>query len=214
MDGEKILFVGPHPDDIDLGCGICMHDHYLKNDKIKTIVLTNGEKGSESVFSDRVIEECNSFEILAPESQNIFLGFPDTMLFYHRNEIIFEIRKIVMDNIPDIVYIPSNHDFHQDHVVTYECAMAVFNNLKIRKIICYETPSTMLTFTPNYFKVCDSDKFGIKMKAIRCHVSQADKLYIAYETIYSIAKMRAVQGRYYEGVAEAFEMIRFSEPIL
>lgn len=214
MEGEKILFIGPHPDDIDLGCAICMNDHYLKNDKIKTIVLTNGEKGRESVFSDRVIEECNSFKILAPESQNIFLGFPDTMLFYHMNEIIFEIRKIVMDEIPDIVYIPSNHDFHQDHVVTYECAMAVLNNIKIRKIICYETPSTMLTFTPNYFKVCDSDKFETKMNAIRCHVSQADKSYIAYETIYSIAKMRAIQGRYYESVAEAFEIIRFSELIL
>ena len=38
MEGEKILFIGPHPDDIDLGCAICMNDHYLKNDKIKTIV--------------------------------------------------------------------------------------------------------------------------------------------------------------------------------
>ncbi|MDI6619341.1 MAG: PIG-L deacetylase family protein [Clostridiales bacterium] len=214
MSGEKVLFIGSHPDDIDLGCAICMHDHYLKNDRIKTMVLTRGEKGNGNVNSNRVLEECKSFKILAPEAENIFFDFPDTMLFHHMNEIIEEIKNAVIGDVPDVVYIPSIHDFHQDHVVTYECAMAVFNSVKIRKIICYETPSTMPGFSPNYFKVCDLDNFGIKVKAIKCHESQADKPYVDYETIYSIAKMRANQGRYHEGVAEAFEIIRFSEMVL
>lgn len=213
MNGEKVLFIGSHPDDIDLGCAVCMHDHYLKNDKIKTIILTKGEKGSSGA-SDRMNEECEAFKILAPQSENIFLDFPDTMLMYHMNEIIDEIRKIVISDTPDIVYIPSVHDFHQDHVVTYKCAMAVLNNIKIRAIICYETPSTMHAFSPNYFKICNKDSFKIKEKAIECHKSQADKLYVKHEIIYSIAKVRAAQGRYHEGLAEAFEIVRLSEPVL
>lgn len=214
MNSENVLFIGPHPDDIDLGCAICMYDHHLKNNKIKTIVLTQGERGNGTAFSDRVNEQNNSFKILAPGSQNYFLDFPDTMLFYYANEIMQKIRSIIADDIPDIVYIPSRHDFHQDHVTTYDCAMSVFNNLNIQKIVCYETPSTMSDFSPNYFKVCDLSKFEIKMKAIRCHASQAAKSYLTFETIYSIAKMRAAQGRCHKGIAEAFEIIRFSDPIL
>lgn len=75
MDDKKVLFIGPHPDDIDLGCAICMYDHHLKNNKIKTIVLTQGEKGCATGFSDRVVEQNDSFKILAPESQNFFWDF-------------------------------------------------------------------------------------------------------------------------------------------
>lgn len=213
MDDQKILFIGPHPDDIDLGCAICMYGHHLKNNKIKTIVLTQGEKGNGAIISDRIVEQNNSFRILAPDSRNFYLDFPDTMLFCYANEIMLKIRNIIADEIPDVVYIPSKHDFHQDHVTAYECAMSVFNNLNIRKIICYETPSTMSDFSPNYFKICDTGKFEIKMKAIQCHASQAAKSYFSRETIYSIAKMRAAQGRFHEGVAEAFEIIRLSDLI-
>lgn len=214
MERKKVLFIGSHPDDIDLGCGICLHDHYLQGHIIKTIILTKGEKGNGGISSDRVIEQSESLEILAPKAENHFLDFPDTMLLNSMNQIIDEIKKIVMSDVPDIVYIPSNHDFHQDHVVTYNCAMAVFNKIEIPQIICYETPSTMPAFLPNYFKICDLDKFKLKIKALECHESQLDKQYITYESIYSIAKMRAAQARHHKEVAEAFEIIRFSEQVL
>lgn len=209
MNNEAVLFIGSHPDDIDLGCAVCMHDHYLKNDKITTVVLTKGEKGGLS--SNRILEQSKSFKILAPKSNNLFFDFPDTKLLFYMNEIIDEIRKIVLNTIPDVVYIPSVHDFHQDHVVTHNCALAVFNNIKTRKIISYETPSTMPNFSPNYFRVCSMNNFKVKIDALKCHESQGEKSYLSEETIYSIAKMRAAQGRYHEGVAEAFEIIRFSE---
>lgn len=208
MSREKILFIGAHPDDIDLGCAISLHDHYLKNNKITTLVLTEGEKGGSA---ERITEQNNSFKILAPGARNIFLNFPDTRLFYYIHDIISEIRAITLENIPDTIYIPSNYDFHQDHVVTHECALAVFNSLPVHKIITYETPSTMPKFTPNLFKLCDSDHFQIKLAALNCHESQVDKCYFSHETIYSIAKMRAAQGRYHDGVAEAYEIIRLVE---
>lgn len=209
MGKQKVLFIGSHPDDIDLGCAISMHDHYLRKDEITTIILTGGEKGG--VPSKRIIEQNNSFKILAPDSKNYFLEFPDTKLFYHMHQIINKIRSIVQNDIPNIVYIPSGHDFHQDHVATHECALAVFNNIKVNKIICYETPSTMPKFSPNFFKLCNSEHFQIKIDALRCHESQMAKSYFSEDTIYSIAKMRAAQGRYHDGVAEAYEILRLAE---
>lgn len=209
MGKHKVLFIGSHPDDIDLGCAISMHDHYLKKDEITTIILTGGEKGG--MPAHRIIEQNNSFKILAPNSKNYFLGFPDTQLFFHMDQIINSIITIIKNNIPDIVYIHSCHDFHQDHVATHECALAVFNNIEVHKIVCYETPSTMPRFTPNFFKLCDTEQFKIKIEALRCHKSQLNKHYFSEETIYSIAKMRAVQGRYHRGLAEAYEILRLAE---
>ena len=162
MDDKKVLFIGPHPDDIDLGCAICMYGHHLKGNKIKAIILTQGEKGNRADLFDRVVEQTDSFKILAPESQNYILDFPDTKLFNCTSEIMIKIRDIIADDIPDVVYIPSKHDFHQDHVTAYECAMSVFNSMSIRKIISYETPSTTSEFSPNYFKVSEISKFEIK----------------------------------------------------
>jgi LmbE family N-acetylglucosaminyl deacetylase len=209
VSGERVLFIGSHPDDIDLGCGISMHDHYLKNDYITTLVLTEGEKGGDPI--NRVIEQENSFKILAPGSKNILFSFPDTQLYFHTHEIINKISSTIVDNIPDIVYIPSNHDFHQDHIVTYSSALAVFNHIKVRKIVCYETPSAMTNFSPNYFKFCDPEFFKVKLQALKCHKSQIEKSYFSEETICSIAKMRAAQGGYHENVAEAYEIIRLVE---
>lgn len=50
MDGEKVLFIGPHPDDIDLGCAISMCEHHLRRNKIKTIVLTRGGGAAVLLF--------------------------------------------------------------------------------------------------------------------------------------------------------------------
>lgn len=209
MRKEKVLFIGSHPDDIDLGCSVSLHDHYLKGNEITAIVLTEGEKGGLS--SNRIFEQNNSLNILAPGSEKVFLQFPDTQLFFYTDEIINRVKSVIADNLPDIVYIPSQHDFHQDHVVTHQCALAVFNYLKVSKIICYETPTTMPRFSPNFFKLCNTNQFQIKLDALRCHESQTGKAYFSEEIVYSIARMRAAQCRHHDGLAEAYEIIRYAE---
>lgn len=205
----KGAVIGPHPDDIDLGCAVSLHDYYLKGYDITTIVLTEGERGGDG--ADRVLEQSQSLKALAPTAKNYFLNFADTQLFFYKNQIINKIRSIVCNNMPSIIYIPSNHDFHQDHVVAHECAMNVFNFHRVCKLICYETPSTTSNFSPNFFKLCTEEQFQVKIQALKYHKSQGFKDYFSEEAIYTIAKMRAVQGRYHNGLAEAFEIIRATE---
>lgn len=213
MGPRKVAFVGAHPDDIDFGCAICMYDHHLRKDSIRGIVLTKGEKGCTNA-ANRVREECEALTVLAPNAEKYFLDFPDTRLFQVTNEIIKEIRKTLIADTPDTIYIPTTHDTHQDHIATHQCVMAALNGIKVNNILCYETPSSLPTFSPNYFKIFNLDRFNIKLRAIKCHESQLDKVYIGDEAIYALAKMRAAQGRYYESFAEAFEIIRFSEMTL
>lgn len=206
---EKVLFLGAHPDDIDLGCAISMYDHYLKGDEITNIVLTKGEKGG--VPSQRVIEQYRSFYILAPGATNYFLTYPDTALFICMQDIINKINNLVPEEGVDILYIPSLHDSHQDHTVAHRAAMAVFNNSSVRKILCYETPSTSPDFSPDYFKICDPGQIDIKLKALRCHQTQTDKAYFSDDTLLATARMRAAQARCHSAMAEAFEILRHVE---
>lgn len=209
MTKRKVLFIGPHPDDIDLGCAISLHDYYLKGFDITTLVLTAGEKGGDS--TSRVNEQLQSLMLIAPTAVNHILDFADTQLFLYKSQIIDRLRSIIADNMPNIVYFPSQHDFHQDHVVTNECAMNVFNLKRISKLIYYETPSTTTKFSPNLFKLCNEEVFLIKLAALKCHNTQGCKDYFSEEAIYTIAKMRALQGGEQNGLAEAFEIIRATE---
>lgn len=205
----KVLFIGAHPDDIDFGCAISLQDYFLKGAQISTIILSEGEKGC--VSSNRLKEQINSLKIIAPGSENIFFNFPDTQLTFYRSKIISEIKPLILNNIPDIIYIPTSHDYHQDHITTHECFSTILNHVNIGLIICYETPSTTPSFTPNYFKICTPKKFNMKLSALKCHESQLGKTYFSEETVLSIARMRATQGRYYGGLAEAYEIIRCTE---
>lgn len=210
MGKRSVLFVGAHPDDIDLGCSICMHDHYLRKDDITSIVLTKGEKGCKAE-ANRVLEESKALAVLAPGAAQIFLDFPDTSLFQVMNDIVEEIRSMMVSIKPGIIYMPTNHDTHQDHITVHQCVLAALNGSKASQLLCYETPSSSPSFAPNYFKVFDPERFDVKLQAIRHHESQLDKAYMSRETVYALAKMRAAQARYYESFAEALEMIRFTE---
>lgn len=96
-------------------------------------------------------------------------------------------------------------------MTAHNCAMAVFNTIKVKKILCYETPSTLPSFSPNLLKFYDNEKFKVKLNALQCHKSQIGKPYFSTETIFSIAKMRAAQGKCFNGLAEAYEVVRINE---
>jgi LmbE family N-acetylglucosaminyl deacetylase len=213
LNPQEIFFIGAHPDDIDFGCAISMYDHHLRKDNIRSIVLTRGEKGCAK-SANRVTEESKALAVLAPDAEKLFLDFPDTKLFQVLNEITNAMREAIMTTTPDIIYIPTIHDTHQDHIAAHHAVMAALNGTKISKILCYETPSSLPTFSPNYFKIFSLERFKVKLKAIKCHESQHGKAYIRDETIYALAKMRAAQGRYYESFAEAFEIARYLEMAL
>ena len=85
--------------------------------------------------------------------------------------------------------------------------MAAFRN--VAKILSFETPRVRpAAFMPTYFVNIEGciDKKG---EALKYHVSQKDKRYIAYESTVNLSYFRGSQV----GVqsAEAFEIIKYLE---
>ena len=104
---------------------------------------------------------------------------------------------------PDIIYLPSPSDLHQDHKVIFDEGLRAF---KHQTIISYELPWNNISFKTTGFIKLEERHIKLKALAMQEYKSQSHRIYTNEDFIFSLAKVRGVQiGEKY---AEAFEIIR------
>ena len=105
---------------------------------------------------------------------------------------------------PDLVFMPSSSDIHQDHHTVYEEGLRAF---KQTSILGYELPGNNLTFSTTAFIYLKEKHIVKKVAAFKKYKSQIHRPYANEEFIRSLARTRGVQigARY----AEAFEAVRW-----
>ena len=132
-----------------------------------------------------------------------FLNLPDTMIM-HDGITVSLLDECIEKIEPDIVYVHSPRDYHQDHANIAKSALSASRRMR-NSIFFYETPSTTIEFRPVAYSDISS-VFEHKLKCVEQYVSQNDKEYMEKEAIVGLAKLR---GRTM-GVefAEAFEVAR------
>lgn len=197
---RNILAIGAHPDDIELGCGGTLRKHVLNNDKVYYVIAALGEKSGDK---DKRQAETMAAVKLMGVSEVYFLNLPDTMIM-HDGITVGLLDKYMKKIEPEIVYVHSPLDYHQDHANIAKSALSASRNMR-NAILLYETPSTTIEFRPVAFSDV-SDTFEHKSKCVEQYVSQNEKEYMEKESIKGLAKVR---GRTI-GVefAEAFEVAR------
>ncbi|WP_440954689.1 PIG-L deacetylase family protein [Methanosarcina sp. Mfa9] len=195
----KILAVGAHPDDIELGCGGVLRKHTLRGDEVTYIIATYGEQSGDK-------EKRKSEAIMASTLMGVnkihFLNLPDTMI-RHDGHTVSMLDKYIQDKY-SIVYIHSPKDYHQDHVNISKSVLSASRSMK-SSIFFYETPSTTIEFKPTLY-IDISNVFDEKLKYIRQFTSQKRKEYMEEQAITGLAQYRG----YSLGIkyAEAFEVGR------
>jgi len=199
----KILAIGAHPDDIELGCGgtICLYN--LNNRPVYGLILSNGERSGDPVI--RKQESVDSLNKLGVK--RLFFGeLPDTKI---GNDIttISVIEDIVNKLKPDIIFTHSINEIHQDHRNTAISTFSAARN--VPTILCYESPSLMTDFKPQCYhdilKTIDQ-----KIEALKLHKSQIDKRYFKIDAILGLAKFRGNQiNLKYAESFEVFKMLNF-----
>jgi len=197
-----ILAVGAHPDDVELGCGGTLCQAVKTGVRVIAVFMTKGElSGAAEV---RVKESIDALSVLGVKE--IYFGdFPDTEVPNSRKAIDFLEQFSAKDN-PDIVLTHTVNDIHQDHRQVGWLSMSAFRN--VSRILAYETPRVTSTFSPNYF-VDISESVDLKWKALKCHRSQKNKRYLAYESMVNLASFRGSQVNI--PAAEAFEVVKYVE---
>ena len=111
--------------------------------------------------------------------------------------------KLKVEINPDLVFIPSLNDVHQDHATIANEAVRAF---KFINILSYEMPWNNFKFSTTCFFILDDLNLQTKIEALKKYSSQKHRSYANEDFIRSLAKVRGVQiGELY---AEVFEVIR------
>jgi LmbE family N-acetylglucosaminyl deacetylase len=203
---EKVLFIGSHPDDIELGCWGSLLHHLKKGDEVYAVVFSRGEEGLDEVHEDRFMVSKRAYLAVGMKPENIFLlSVPDTKFPEHRQEIFKFLEKICVNFGITKVFTHTNKEYHQDHITVYEETLRAARN--VQNILTYESNAhTFPTFSPNYF-IDITPYVDSKILIIKKHISQSEKKYCEMDNIKSLAKFRGYQSRTID-YSEAFEVIR------
>jgi LmbE family N-acetylglucosaminyl deacetylase len=197
-----ILAVGAHPDDIELGCGGTLCRAAELGARVIAVFLTKGELSGDAEI--RMRESREALSVLGVKE--VFFGdFPDSEIPNGRKSIDF-LEQFFIKYQPDVVLTHTVNDVHQDHRQAGWLSITAFRNA--RKVLAYETPRVTPSFTPSYF-VDISSCVDSKWTALKCHLSQKAKRYLAYESMVNLASFRGSQVNL--AAAEAFEVVRYIE---
>ena len=202
----RILILAPHTDDGEFGCGASIAKYVAEGHDVHYVAFSAAEKSVPAGSPIGILrqEAVNATAILGIPNKNLnVLHFGVRKFPTHRQEILEVLVRLNSQLEPDIVYLPSTSDTHQDHDTV---SAEGFRAFKRTSIFGYELPWNNLTFTTSAFVVVEEEFIEKKIQALACYKSQVDRPYASPEFVRSLARVRGVQiGVQY---AEAFEAIR------
>ena len=203
----KIVCVGAHPDDVELGMGGTIANHVKNGDQVSIILCTLG--GVSGDPKSREKEAFQASKRLGVKDLQI-LDYPAFKLNKPEPEFTVILEKILDRIKPTRVYTHALTDFHQVHVGVSKSVVKA--SKKIDQILFYETiSSTTPEFLPNaYMDITKT--INLKIRSLQSHKSQAQRFYIKPNIVKSLANMRYVWGKVgpnSNGYAEAFYIYKF-----
>jgi len=170
IPGGRILFLGAHCDDIEIGCGGTAARCKQEGKTIAFAIATdNGQ--------ERKNEARRSAEILGlrEENKELFFGFiPDGRLEERQDVLRNWLTQLKENFKPDTIFVHHGSDTHSDHETLYRVTIGVFAR---QSIFLYPIPKIAPLKTPFHanFYVDTTDFVQQKLKMCNCHTSQAGK---------------------------------------
>jgi LmbE family N-acetylglucosaminyl deacetylase len=199
----RVLFVGAHPDDIELGAGGTLIKHIKRGDEIMYVCMSRGEKGGDP--KEREMELLEVLNHLKIKNYRLF-DFPDTLFNTKLNEMKDLLESIIKEFKPDRIYTHSLNDSHQDHKTLAEAVKIA--GRYIPQILSFWSPLLYNNFSPNYF-IDISDVFQEKLNLLEKYKSQKDKDFLKREIIIAINRYFGFMNKV--EYAEGFEIIKYRE---
>lgn len=207
QDIERVLVLAPHTDDGEFGCGGSIAKFIEEGKAVYYVAFSTAEKSVPAGWPKNIleIEVREATKRLGIQPANLIIyKYEVRKLNYIRQEILEELVKMKNDIAPQLVFMPSANDLHQDHqTVAVEGTRA----FKHTSILGYELPWNNITFHTHGFIKLTQDHVEKKVFALQAYQSQKQKSYATEDFIWSWAKTRGAQiGCRY---AETFEVVRW-----
>jgi len=216
---ERILAIGAHPDDIEIGCGGTLAKLNQNGFETFHLIVTSGEEGSLSISKESLArtreEEAISSAKVLKSSQVFFLREPDGLTDYSK-ELRIKMISMIRELRPDMIFTHAQSDAFPDHHVihrlTLDAVLAAAGPWypeagghlhSVTSVYGYEVWHPM----PSYQIASDISRFmEIKTHALQMHTTQIQNVNYV-QAIEGLSKYRGVMSMAGE-YAEVFEVIK------
>lgn len=200
---QRVLAVGAHPDDVEIGVGGTLAAHAAAGDEVVILTLSGGAVGGAAAA--RHDEAMAAAAVVG--ARLVHLDFPDTRLD-PADGLIGAIEDIVAEVVPHRIYTHSVHDRHQDHRAVNEAVQ--IGARQVPSIWCFQSPSATVAFAPNRFVAVDGF-VETKLRMLAAYDSQAHREYMQPDVIRATARYWARFSPARE--VEPLETVRTSETV-
>lgn len=196
----RVLCLGAHSDDIEIGAGgtllswiaagIRLHVHWC-------VLSAPGARAAEA--------EASAAAFLAGAASSVveLADFRDSFFPYDGGEIKAWFSGLKARSSPDVILTHRRADAHQDH---RETAQLTWNTFRDHLILEYEIPKWDGDLgQPNFYMPLDSDVLERKIELLLDHfATQRSKDWFDAEAFRGLARLRGIECRAPGGYAEAF----------
>jgi LmbE family N-acetylglucosaminyl deacetylase len=198
----RLLCLGAHSDDIEIGCGGTV---------LKLLDAYQGSSVTWVVFSGREPRESEArasaadFLAAAVQPNVIVHHFKESYFPHQGSEIKDRFEELKRSIDPDMVLSHHRHDQHQDHRTIAELTWNTFRNHVIAE---YEIPKYEGDLGhPNLFVPLTPTQATRKVDLLTKHfASQAGRTWFRPETFHGLMSVRGVECNAPGGQAEAFHV--------
>ncbi|HEX9796764.1 MAG TPA: PIG-L family deacetylase [Anaerolineales bacterium] len=199
--GRKVMFLGAHPDDIELGCGALLANIGGRAD-IVCVTLSDNQDNPE--LADLVDEHKRSMEVLGVPAGSVLLGAFETRNFARdRQQILEYLYQLNREHRPDIVFVHTLADIHQDHGVVTQEALRAFRGTSV---LGFDVLRSSHGFFPHFLVEVSQDDVERKLKALAEYKTYGQRYYFDPAVVRAtLVRHGALAERPY---AEGFDILR------
>ncbi len=204
---SSVLVLAPHTDDGEIGCGGTIAKYVDEGASVFYAAFSAARTSVRPEFPPDILEtevrQATTVLGIREDRLRVF-DFPVRNFPQHRQDILQQIIDLRDEINPDIIFVPSPNDIHQDHQVIAQEGLRAF---KRHTLLGYEEPWNNIVFETRCFIPLQEGQVQRKIDALQCYRSQGHRIYLDAEFIWSLARTRGTQIE--GGYAEAFEVLRW-----
>lgn len=199
--GGRALFLGAHPDDIELGCGALIH-HIAPICDVMCVTLSDNQKNSQ--LTKVVDENYAAMAVLGVRKDRVIFGPFTTRIFHDaRQEILEYFLKLRQDFKPDIIFVHSKQDVHQDHNAMTEEALRAFRGITV---LGFDVVRSSYGFFPHFLVEVSEEDVSAKLEALAQYKTYEGKYYFEPELTRAIMIRHGALAE--RPFAEGFDILR------
>jgi LmbE family N-acetylglucosaminyl deacetylase len=205
FDGEsfsRVLAIGAHPDDVELGAGGLVARLTRAGKRVMMVVVS-----APTETGERIIEAHRAAGLLGAEVQLLFGAEPIRVEDVPMHQLVKRLDGVLASEQPDLVITHSSRDLHWDHRLVHQATLSSLRRTPCDLLAFTSTPE--LNASSNFLGqgFADiTDSLEVKLAAVSAHATQVSKGSVDVESCRDLARaLGRLSGVRY---AEAYEVLR------